>query len=354
MAYALIDYPNDKGVHAAKVMDESELGPDLSNVTAQPANVDAGIIFVDANGEEQEGTKPIRTADVDIDSLTPVPIPAGSYDGTTSAHLTAAAAAEVDGQYIAQGHSILGVNGTLVAQDNLPALLRDTLTSVSDATLTVIPGYAFFRRTAISSASFPAVTTVEMSAFYGCTGLTSLTEQMLPVATTFGDSAFYQTGLTAIDHPVETLSASHTFAASTSLVSANLPDLVTSGTHTFQGCTHLTTVNVPKLQKVPGVFIQSTAVAVLDLPSADEIKATGLGYCSTLKTLILRKDAVVTLENVSGFIASPFASNGTGGTLYVPQDQISQYEQATNWSVILAYTNNQILPIEGSPYEVSA
>ena len=44
-------------------------------------------------------------------------------------------------------------------------------------------------------------------------------------------------------------------------------------------------------------------------------------------------------------------SNGSGGTLYVPQALISTYQSATNWSTILGYANNQILPIEGSIYE---
>ena len=39
------------------------------------------------------------------------------------------------------------------------------------------------------------------------------------------------------------------------------------------------------------------------------------------------------------------------GKLYVPSSLISSYQAATNWSTILGYANNQILPIEGSMYE---
>ena len=49
--------------------------------------------------------------------------------------------------------------------------------------------------------------------------------------------------------------------------------------------------------------------------------------------------------------SNPFANGKSGGTLYVPADMISSYQSATNWSTILGYANNQILPIEGSIYE---
>lgn len=70
-----------------------------------------------------------------------------------------------------------------------------------------------------------------------------------------------------------------------------------------------------------------------------------------LNTIILRKNTVVPLQNINAFNATPFASNGSGGILYVPQARITEYTQATNWSTILGYANNQVLPIEGSIYE---
>lgn len=72
---------------------------------------------------------------------------------------------------------------------------------------------------------------------------------------------------------------------------------------------------------------------------------------SALDTMILRNSAICILENISAFNGTPFASGGSGGTLYVPQALISTYQSATNWSTILGYANNQILPIEGSIYE---
>lgn len=71
-----------------------------------------------------------------------------------------------------------------------------------------------------------------------------------------------------------------------------------------------------------------------------------------LSVLIIRKtSAIATLSNVNALAATPFASNGTGGTLYVPNSLKSAYSSASNWSTILGYANNSIESIEGSYYE---
>ena len=69
-----------------------------------------------------------------------------------------------------------------------------------------------------------------------------------------------------------------------------------------------------------------------------------------LKIVILR-GSLCALQGINTFLGTPFASGGTGGILYVPQALISDYQSETNWSTILSYENNQILPIEGSIYE---
>lgn len=73
---------------------------------------------------------------------------------------------------------------------------------------------------------------------------------------------------------------------------------------------------------------------------------------SSFNTLIIRNTGyILTLGNISAFTGTPFASDGAGGTLYVPQSLMSSYESATNWITILSYENNQIKSIEGSYYE---
>ncbi len=74
--------------------------------------------------------------------------------------------------------------------------------------------------------------------------------------------------------------------------------------------------------------------------------------CSVLTAVVLRQEEKVPhLNNISAFNGTPFASSGTGGTLYVPSALIADYQAATNWSTILGYANNSIQAIEGSIYE---
>lgn len=97
------------------------------------------------------------------------------------------------------------------------------------------------------------------------------------------------------------------------------------------------------------------------LKAVDFLGSTGNGFsgssmafsaANAFKVLVIRlTSGVCKLNNIAVFSSCPFASGKAGGTLYVPQDLIASYQAATNWSTILGYANNRILPIEGSIYE---
>jgi hypothetical protein len=129
------------------------------------------------------------------------------------------------------------------------------------------------------------------------------------------------------------------------------PDVKLNGS-ACAGCTQLTVA-------VVGAFSGTSNLSgCTNLTVVDSLDGGVTGGCfsndSKLTTLILRKSTVAACNNINGFANTPFASGKAGGTLYVPQDLISSYQSATNWSTILGYGNgeqNQILPIEGSIYE---
>ncbi|MCI7334741.1 MAG: leucine-rich repeat domain-containing protein, partial [Oscillospiraceae bacterium] len=89
------------------------------------------------------------------------------------------------------------------------------------------------------------VTSIGEFAFYGCTGLTSIT---IPDSiTSFGGSAFYGcTGLTSITIPDSVTSIGYyAFYSCTGLTSITIPDSVTSiGYSAFSDCTGLTSVTI--------------------------------------------------------------------------------------------------------------
>lgn len=112
---------------------------------------------------------------------------------------------------------------------------------------------------------------------------------------------------------------------------ASFPFVMRMYQQVFQLCDDLTTVdvNLGEWRLENNVFSQS----------------------AKFNTFIIRATTMRSLDNVNTFAGTPFADGGAGGTLYVPSALVSSYQSATNWSTVLGYTNNQILPIEGSYYE---
>ena len=156
---------------------------------------------------------------------------------------------------------------------------------------------------------------------------------------------------------------SYSFANCKSLVSIHLPNLTTLyAAQCFIGCSALKMACFPKLGTgntkyfYSSTFMNCSSLQIADLGVLGEtsrgLSTQDFRGCSSLKTLILRKsEGICPLGNINCFQSSAFDSTGTGGTLYVPSAQIANYQAATNWSTILGYANNQILPIEGSIYE---
>ena len=99
------------------------------------------------------------------------------------------------------------------------------------------------------------------------------------------------------------------------------------------------------------MFQNSTSLLGVDMNAVTTIRQDCFAGCTNFGLLVIRKNGVPTLSNIIAFNNTKFASGKAGGTLYVPQALITNYQSATNWSTILGYSSNQILPIEGSIYE---
>lgn len=145
------------------------------------------------------------------------------------------------------------------------------------------------------------------------------------------------------------------FYKCTSLTSVHIPNSY-PGSHTFEGCTALVKIALQAAAYATETngygFLNCTSLEAVDLGNFTKIANYEFSGCTKLAALILRRTGGVTaLNNINVFTNTPFASGKAGGTLYVPQALIPSYQAAANWSTILGYANNQILPIEGSIYE---
>ncbi len=155
--------------------------------------------------------------------------------------------------------------------------------------------------------------------------------------TALGDSMCYQSNIQSVSLPE---------------VSVEKTNYTWRGTGAFQACYYLTSVSMPLNPTIhQNMFNACSRLPMLDCPAVTRIRPSAFLNCSALTVLILRADAVCTLENANAFTGTPFASGGAGGTIYVPSALISDYQAATNWSTIDGYGATTWAAIEGSEYE---
>ena len=207
-------------------------------------------------------------------------------------------------------------------------LVEGTIKSVNNSDIKNVHMYAFVNQSNLTTVNLPNVTSIGNWAFNTCQGLVTIS---FPNVISVGSTAF---------------------GSCNNLVSIDLPKATSIGGSCFSSCASLTSANIPNLNTIPSsAFSNSKAFVSFDASKATSIGKFAFANCSKFQTLVLRSSSLCSLENINAFDGSPFASNGTGGTLYVPSDLIESYQSADNWSTILGYANNNILSIEGSEYE---
>jgi hypothetical protein len=134
------------------------------------------------------------------------------------------------------------------------------------------------------------------------------------------------------------------FADCTQLTTVDLPNVETLGFAVFSGCSALSSVNLLTLTAVPrSCFSGCKKLKLCDLPKATQIISQAF-ESSGLEILILRSSAVCTLDSVSAFPSKSV-------TVYVPYDFIDAYENATNWSSLVANGRVFFEALEGSGYD---
>ena len=276
-----------------------------------------------------------------IDTMTPEAILRGIIDGSFSGSI------ESDQLTSVAMHRMRGLTG---------------LTEFNAPNATSIGGNAFNGCSNLEDAYFPNVTTIASYAFNAC----SKFKAAFPAVTSNiggnnATGAFTETGYTSLDDsnfPNVTSLSQQAFLRMPNLTHIHLKKVNSTGVgsygHVFNGCAQLTVAVFEALGNMlgGGNHYNNTRLTVYDGYGGAISGGSVFQGCSNLITVILRRtDSVTTLANTSTFTGTPFASSGTGGTLYVPSALISSYESATNWSTILGYTNNSIQAIEGSQYE---
>lgn len=212
--------------------------------------------------------------------------------------------------------------------DTMTQALNGELVSYENDTITYVPTYWFYQCYGLKEVSFPSITKANGFAFYGCTSLETVHAPKLTIA---DNSSFNRcSSLKNFDFSKVTNLGASSFYGCSSLKEVVLPAVNTLGTYVFHGCTSLSYVDIAnKVSIGQNVFVG----------------------CAALSTLVLRSNTLCALTANNVFTNTPFASGGTGGTVYVPAALLDQYRTATNWSTLYSAGTCNFVAIEGSEYE---
>ncbi|MGN1112848.1 MAG: leucine-rich repeat protein, partial [Acutalibacteraceae bacterium] len=179
--------------------------------------------------------------------------------------------------------------------------------------------YAFSGCTGLTSITIPnSVKSIGECAFDGCTGLTSVTIPDSVTEIPYG--AFSGcTGLTSVTLPngISTIDW-YAFADCTSLTSITIPDSVTSiGSSAFSGCTGLTSINIPdSVTSIwGGAFSGCTGLTSITIPDS----VTSIGYnafsgCTGLTSVTI-PDSVTSIGD-DAFYNTAWYDNQPDGLVY--------------------------------------
>lgn len=131
------------------------------------------------------------------------------------------------------------------------------------------------------------------------------------------------------------------FNGYTKITSATIKNSTLLYASAFEGCTNLKTVDYSQ----PGIGLFN--------------RGNIFKNCTKLDTLILRSTTLGKMIYNNCLSGTPFASGGTGGTIYIPKvlyDELgtgsaNDYKAASNWSTYDGYGTITWAQIEGSQYE---
>lgn len=235
-------------------------------------------------------------------------------------------------------------------------------TTLSEAVATLASGYGGgvdWSAVAIGTEPEGAITlnfgnnkNFRTAAFRGCTKLTSVTVGTFPTAwDTPGDVFYGCTALASFDFgQIGRIGGSWfrdcsalTHVESTSVVRLN-------GTYIFQN-SGIVRACFPNLTGLSGrAFESATHLELADIGSADTVQANLFNNAGALRTLIIRRSTMASLNSWSSSCLGGIYSNPTASTIYVPSSLKSTYQTGANWSS--AYSAGvTFTALEGSPYE---
>ncbi len=180
-------------------------------------------------------------------------------------------------------------------------------------TVTSIGNSAFYWCSGLTSVEIPSsVTSIGDEAFYGCSGLTAI--QIPSSVTSIGEWAFYRcSGLAAVEIPSSVTSiGNYAFSGCSGLTAIEIPSSVTSiGERAFYWCSGLTSVEIPNSVTSIGnsAFYWCSGLTSVEIPSSvTSIGDEAFYGCSGLNQLILEDGEEVLVISYNTFNDCPITT----------------------------------------------
>jgi len=197
--------------------------------------------------------------------------------------------------------------------------------------VSIIRSYAFYQCYSLTSISLPAnVSSIGDYAFHYCYSLTSIN---IPAnVSSIGASAFNQCySLTSIVIP-ESVSYiwGSAFRNCYSLTSINIPANVSSiGASAFRDCRSLTSIVIPaNVSSIPSyAFYQCYSLTSISIPAnVSSIGTDAFTDCFSILKYVFNRTTPPDLANINAF-----SNINNIAKIYVPDESIDDYKDATNW-----------------------
>ena len=274
---------------------------------------------------EKAGTLPSKIGDTKKYKITNLKI-MGEINGTDLCFIRKMAGCDEYGSYTEGKLATLDLSGSKIVKGG------DSYYYGCYTLDDVIGDFAFYGCSGLTSLTLPSsVTKIGDYAFEGCSGLTSLT---LPSSLTeIGWCAFYGcSGLTSLTLPSSvTEIGKYAFYGCSGLTSLTLPSSLTEiGDYAFYGCSGLTSLTLPSsVTSIGGsAFEGCSGLTSLALPSSvTAIGVSAFEGCSGLTSIY------VSWESPLSIAASTFKDANTEKCiLYVPKGTYDDY-WLSNWGI---------------------
>ena len=143
-------------------------------------------------------------------------------------------------------------------------------------------------------------------------------------------SGLIDRSITSISNNEVTSIGTNAFANCDKLTTALFPNVTYIGGSAFNSCSALTTVDFSNVVTIDGNGLYGcSSLTTAEFPKLSRIETRAFRNCG-FTTFILSNDSVATLVAGDAFSNTPISS-GTG-YIYVPDDLVSSYQSANNWS----------------------